>query len=89
MVRLSRRAGGLDQSITLAIDAKAKALIAQGEKVIKFGAGEPDFDTPQHIKDAARKALEGRIGTYTPVFLTGVESLVQPLSVGVREEDRI
>jgi aspartate aminotransferase len=67
MVRLSRRAGGLDESTTLAINAKAKALIAQGERVIKFGAGEPDFDTPQHIKDAARRALDGRIGTYTPV----------------------
>jgi aspartate aminotransferase len=67
MAKLSKRAGGLSGSVTLAINAKAKALMAQGEKVIRFGVGEPDFDTPEHIKEAARRALDGRIGAYTPV----------------------
>jgi len=50
---ISSRAASLAPSLTLAISAKAKELRAQGEDVIGFGAGEPDFDTPQHIKDAA------------------------------------
>jgi aspartate aminotransferase len=67
MRKLSRRAGHLAESVTLALDARAKALIAKGERVIRFGVGEPDFDTPEHIKAAARRALEGRVGGYTPV----------------------
>ncbi len=51
----------------MAVDAKAKALRAKGERVIGFGIGEPDFDTPAHIKEAAKRALDGRIGFYTPV----------------------
>lgn len=53
--------------MTFAITAKAKALAAAGRQVVKFGLGEPDFDTPEHIKEAARRALDGRIGGYTPV----------------------
>jgi len=67
MTRLSRRGGGLSESVTLAVDARAKALRARGERVIGFGIGEPDFDTPEHVKQAARVALLGRIGFYTPV----------------------
>jgi len=67
MSKLSRRAGSLSESVTLALNAKAKAIAATGERVIRFGVGEPDFDTPEHIKEAARRALDGRIGTYTPV----------------------
>ena len=50
---LADRATTLTPSLTLAIDAKAKKLKADGVDVAGFGAGEPDFDTPQHIKDAA------------------------------------
>jgi aspartate aminotransferase len=50
---IARRASSLSPSLTLAIDAKAKAMKAAGEDVVGFGAGEPDFDTPQHIKEAA------------------------------------
>ena len=53
--RISQGAASLSPSLTLAIDAKAKAMKAAGEDVVGFGAGEPDFDTPQHIKDAAAK----------------------------------
>jgi aspartate aminotransferase len=64
--RVSDRAASLAPSLTLAITAKAKELRAAGEDVIGFGAGEPDFDTPQHIKDAAVKALADGFTKYTP-----------------------
>ena len=51
--RVSARIGGISESATLAVDAKAKALKAAGRPVIGFGAGEPDFPTPQPIVDAA------------------------------------
>jgi len=54
-------------SETLAITAKANALRAQGRDVIGFGAGEPDFDTPDHIKQAAIRAIEAGFTKYTPV----------------------
>jgi len=66
-VKISRRAALISPSPTLAIDAKAKALKAQGVEVINFSAGEPDFDTPQHIKAAAVQALEEGFTRYTPV----------------------
>ncbi|MHC4958311.1 MAG: pyridoxal phosphate-dependent aminotransferase [Planctomycetota bacterium] len=68
MTKLSRRAGGLSESLTLAVTAKAKALKAAGERVIGFGAGEPDFDTPEHIREAAHRALDsGSVAGYTAV----------------------
>jgi aspartate aminotransferase len=67
MAKLSRRAGSLSESVTLALNAKAKAITAQGERVLKFGVGEPDFDTPAHIIDAARAALDKGANKYTPV----------------------
>ena len=63
---ISSRAASLAPSLTLAISAKAKELRAAGEDVIGFGAGEPDFDTPQHIKDAAAQALADGFTKYTP-----------------------
>jgi aspartate aminotransferase len=64
---LSNRAKSLKPSPTLAINAKAKAMQAQGIQVISFGAGEPDFDTPENIKQAAKKALDQGFTKYTPV----------------------
>ncbi len=64
--RISDRAASLSPSLTLAIDSKAKAMKAAGEDVVGFGAGEPDFDTPQHIKDAAIKAINDGFTKYTP-----------------------
>jgi aspartate aminotransferase len=64
---LSSRARGLKPSPTLAINAKAKSMQAQGIRVISFGAGEPDFDTPGNIKKAAIKAIEEGFTKYTPV----------------------
>jgi aspartate aminotransferase len=53
MGRISLRLGAVAESATLAVDAKAKALAAAGERVVSFGAGEPDFPTPPHIVEAA------------------------------------
>ncbi|MFA5384877.1 MAG: pyridoxal phosphate-dependent aminotransferase [Eubacteriales bacterium] len=72
-MKLSERALKLSPSPTLAIDAQAKKLIASGENVINFGAGEPDFDTPEHIKQAAIEAIRKGMTKYTPV--SGVPAL--------------
>jgi aspartate aminotransferase len=64
--KISRRAAALTPSLTLAIDAKAKQMKADGIDVVGFGAGEPDFPTPKHIVDAAIKALQDGFTKYTP-----------------------
>ncbi len=65
--RVSARVGGIAESATLAVDAKAKALKAAGRPVIGFGAGEPDFPTPQAIVDAAVAACQDPANhRYTP-----------------------
>jgi aspartate aminotransferase len=64
---LSNRAKSLKPSPTLAINAKAKSMQTQGISVVSFGAGEPDFDTPENIKEAAKKALDAGFTKYTPV----------------------
>ncbi len=66
-IRLSNRVNRIKPSPTLAVDAKAKALKAQGKDVISLGAGEPDFDTPDHIKEAAIRAIRDGFTKYTAV----------------------
>jgi aspartate aminotransferase len=66
-MKLSRRAEQIQPSATLAIDAKAKQMRAEGIDVLGFGAGEPDFPTPAHIVDAAVAALRAGDTRYTPV----------------------
>jgi len=63
---VAERCKVLTPSLTLAVDAKAKAMKAAGEDVCGFGAGEPDFDTPQHIKGAAAAAMAKGMTKYTP-----------------------
>lgn len=65
-MRISERVKVISPSMTLAVTAKAKALKAQGVDVVGFGAGEPDFDTPTEIKEAAKKALDEGFTKYTP-----------------------
>ena len=65
-MQLSKKCMTIAPSLTLEIDAKAKRMKAEGENVIGFGAGEPDFDTPSFIKDAAKEALDKGITKYTP-----------------------
>jgi aspartate aminotransferase len=64
--KISERAAALTPSLTLAIDAKAKKMQADGADVVIFGAGEPDFATPKHITEAAIKALQDGFTKYTP-----------------------
>ncbi len=64
---LADRVKGIKPSPTLAVDAKAKAMKAEGIDVVGFGAGEPDFDTPDNIKEAAVKAIRDGFTKYTPV----------------------
>jgi aspartate aminotransferase len=66
-MKLSKRIMQLEESATLAVSAKAAAMQKQGVDVVSFGAGEPDFPTPQHIKDACKKALDaGQTGYSKP-----------------------
>ena len=62
----AERTRHLSPSATLAIDARAKTMKAEGLDVVGFGAGEPDFDTPEHIKAAAMGALDAGFTKYTP-----------------------
>jgi len=75
---LSVWARNVSPSPTLAIDAKAKALLAAGEDVCSFAAGEPDFDTPVHIKEAAIAALKAGKTKYAPT--PGIEPLRQAIA---------
>jgi aspartate aminotransferase len=83
--KISKRAASLSPSLTLAIDSKAKAMKAAGEDVVGFGAGEPDFDTPQHIKDAAAKALADGFTKYTPA--AGIPELRQAIADKHKKEN--
>ena len=75
---LSTWARNVSPSPTLAVDAKAKALQAAGEDVCGFAAGEPDFDTPEHIKEACIAALRGGKTKYAPT--PGIEPLRQAIA---------
>ena len=78
--RASQRLASISESATLAVDAKAKALQATGENVIGFGAGEPDFPTPDHIVEAAVKACQDvKNHKYTPA--AGLPSLREAIAV--------
>src|SRR5919108_4548501 len=77
-MQLSSRATSLTPSLTLSIDSKAKAMKAEGIDVCGFGAGEPDFDTPEHIKAAAIASLEAGFTKYTPS--SGIPELRQAIA---------
>ncbi len=66
-LKTASRLDPIKPSITLAVTAKAAKLKADGFDVVSFGAGEPDFDTPDHIKEAARASLDRGVGKYTDV----------------------
>jgi len=76
-IRLAARVGRIQPSPTLAVEARAKELKAQGRDVISLGAGEPDFDTPEHIKEAAIRAIRDGFTKYTAV--DGIPSLKQAI----------
>ncbi len=78
MKELSARAAAVHESSTLAVDSLAKKLKAEGKPVVSFGTGEPDFDTPVHIKAAAIKAIEEGKTKYTPA--AGLPALRQAIA---------
>ena len=83
--RISARIATVSPSATLAVDAKAKALKAAGENVIGFGAGEPDFPTPEHIVAAAEVACrDPRTHKYTPT--SGLPELREAVAVKTRRD---
>ncbi len=78
MSSISSRANSLTPSLTLSIDSKSKAMKAEGLDVCGFAAGEPDFDTPDHIKAAAIEALNKGFTKYTPS--SGIPELRQAVA---------
>ena len=81
---LSTWALGISPSPTLAIDAKAKVMLAAGEDVLNFAAGEPDFDTPEHIKEAAITALRAGKTKYAPT--PGIAPLREAIAAKYAED---
>lgn len=82
---LSPRARNIKPSPTLAMDAKAKGMKAQGFDVVNFGVGEPDFDTPDNIKDAAIKAIRDGFTKYTPVG--GIDPLKEAIIAKLKADN--
>jgi len=82
---LSNKALNISPSPTLAISAKAKQMKSEGIDVIGFGAGEPDFDTPEHIKRAAIKTMEEGFTKYTPA--AGIPELKKAISNKLRKDN--
>src|SRR6476646_4666069 len=83
--RISKRAASLSPSLTLVIDSKAKQMKAEGQDVVGFGAGEPDFDTPNHIKEAAIKAINEGFTKYTAA--SGIPELRQAIADKFKREN--
>jgi aspartate aminotransferase len=86
-MQLANRVQELTPSLTLAIDSKAKALKAEGVDVCGFGAGEPDMDTPEHIKAACIEALQSGFTKYTPS--AGIPELRQAISNKFKKDNNL
>ncbi|MEQ1602352.1 MAG: pyridoxal phosphate-dependent aminotransferase [Methylophilaceae bacterium] len=84
-ITLSLRVQAIKESPTLAITAKAAKYKAEGRDIIGLAAGEPDFDTPQHIKDAAKKAIDAGFTKYTPV--AGIPGLKKAIVAKFKNEN--
>lgn len=84
---ISKRIGSISPSVTLAISAKAKQMKADGIDVVGFGAGEPDFDTPEHIKEAAKKAIDEGFTKYTPA--SGILELKKAICKKFRTDNNL
>ena len=85
MLSVSHRCQAISPSPTLAIDARAKEMKAAGVDVISFGAGEPDFPTPEYICDAAREAIEKGLTRYTPA--AGTKELRKAICEKLRKDN--
>ncbi len=85
MIKLNRRIAALKPSATMAAETRATELKAAGVDVISLAAGEPDFDTPERIKNAARRALDAGQTKYTPV--TGTRALKEAIQLKLKREN--
>lgn len=85
MAQLSDRLNRLAPSATLAMSQKSSEMKAQGIDVINMSVGEPDFNTPDHIKDAAKKAIDNNFSKYSPV--PGYMDLRQAISAKLKREN--
>ena len=83
-MEIADRVKKISPSLTLAITAKAKAMKASGIDVVSFGAGEPNFNTPDYIIDAAKEALDKGMTKYTPV--PGMEILRKAIAEKLTKE---
>lgn len=86
-MQLSKRAKQLSPSITLAVTAKVNQMKAQGIDIIGFGAGEPDFDTPQSIKDAGIAAINAGFTKYTPT--SGIPELKKAICEKFKRDNNL
>jgi aspartate aminotransferase len=86
-MRLTKRASEINESVTLAITSKAKKMVKGGMDVVSFAAGEPDFDTPAHIKAAAVKAINDGFTKYTPS--SGMPDLRNAISRKFKQDNNI
>ncbi|MEK7495823.1 MAG: pyridoxal phosphate-dependent aminotransferase [Patescibacteria group bacterium] len=84
-MKLSKRAQNINPSLTFSITAKAKEMKKQGLDVVSFGAGEPDFDTMFHIKEAAKKAIDDGFTKYTPS--SGIIELKEAICAKFRRDN--
>ncbi|WOV91233.1 MAG: pyridoxal phosphate-dependent aminotransferase [Candidatus Zeuxoniibacter abyssi] len=87
VISLAERIGRIKPSPTVAVSAKAKELKAAGYNIANLGSGEPDFDTPQHIKDAATAAIAGGMTKYTAV--DGTPELKKAIAEKFRRENSL
>jgi len=86
-MEISERVEKLTPSLTLAITAKAKKLKAEGADVVNLGAGEPDFDTPEHIKVAAMGSLDAGFTKYTPS--SGIPELREAIAEKLKQDNQL
>ncbi|WNG47824.1 pyridoxal phosphate-dependent aminotransferase [Archangium minus] len=86
-MKLANRLSAIKPSPTLSLSAKAKALVAQGVDVVSFAAGEPDFDTPDFIKQAAIDALKQGFTKYTPT--SGIQELREAICAKFERENHL
>ena len=84
---ISKRVSSISPSATLAITAQAKKIKAEGIDVLGFGAGEPDFDTPAHIKEAAKKAIDSGFTKYTPA--SGMKELKEAVGKKFKNDNNL
>jgi len=87
MSKLSDRINNLSESQTLAMTKKSRELQAQGKDIINLSIGEPDFNTPDFIKDAAKKAIDDNITRYTPV--AGILELRKAISAKFKRDNNL